>query len=117
MERGCKPKFPIVINTDNMAVVDSLENISPETDYTINVKSGRNTAFVFKISSPLDSLSQIPITVKVDSSQFTIIVNGTNGDEIEVTRFVKTDWWNEHKIKLSYSNAVEVNCIFIKQKN
>ena len=119
MARGCVPKYSITLTSDDMSVVDTIEKVSSEVDYPIKVKSGRNTAFVFKLSSKLDSLSQIPITVRVDSSTFSFTISGTNGEEIEVTRFVKTDWWNEsdHRIKLCYSNAVDVNCIFIKQKN
>lgn len=116
VKRGCVPKYPIAIDTDNLTLVDSINDIETDKGYVINVKSGRNTAFIFKLSSDLDSLAQIPITVKVDSSQFTLTVSGTNGEEKEFTRFVKTDWWNEHKITLSYSNAVKINCIYIKQK-
>ena len=119
MARGCVPKYSLTVTTDDMVVVDTLENVSPEVDYPIKVKSGRNTAFVFKVSSELDELSQIPITAKVDSSTFSFTINGTKGKEIEVTRFVKTEWWNEndHRIKISYSNAVKINCVSIKQKN
>ena len=116
VNRGCVPKYPVTVNTDNMTEVDSVCNIEYDKDYVINTKSGRNTAFVFKLKSDLDSLAQIPITVKVDSSQFQITVNGTNGKETEVVRFVKTDWWNEHKMTLSFSDAVSISSIVIKQK-
>ena len=113
LERGQVPKYPIVISTDDLTVVDEIKDIKPETEYEINVKSGRNTAFVFELSSNHDSLAQIPITVKVDNSEFTFTVSAA---EKQITRFVKTDWLNTHKISLSYSNAVSIDCIHIKQK-
>jgi hypothetical protein len=116
LKRGSKPKYPIVVNTDDMTMVDSILNIESEKEYVINIKSNKDAAFVFKISNDLDSLAQVPISVKVDNSEFLITVNGTNGDEIEVTRLLRIDWWKEHKITLSYSDAVKVNSITMKQK-
>ncbi len=116
LKRGCKPKYPIAVNIDDMFEVDSILNPESEKEYVINIKSNKDAAFVFKISNDLDSLAQIPISVKVDNSEFLITVNGTKGDEIEVTRLLRIDWWNEHKITLSYSDAVKVKSITIKQK-
>ena len=99
-----------------MIEVDSILNIESEKEYIINIKSNKDAAFVFKISNDLDSLAQVPISVKVDNSEFLITVNGTKGDEIEVTRLLRIDWWNEHKITLSFSDAVKVNSITMKQK-
>jgi len=62
-------------------------------------------------------LAQVPIAVKVDNSEFLITVNGTKGDEVEVTRLLRIDWWEEHKITLNYSDAVKVKSITIKQKS
>ena len=118
LKRGCVNKYPVILTADEFNLVDTIENAKPDFNYNIKVKSGGNTAFVFKISTSLDSLAQIPINVKVDSSQFEFTINGTNGDEIEVTRFVKADWCgeNEHFAKFSFSNAVSINKIYIKQK-
>lgn len=113
VERGCVPKYPVVISTDDLAVVDQIKDVTSETEYIINAKSGRNTAFVFELSSNHDSLAQIPIIVKVDNSEFSFTVSAS---EKQVVRFMKTDWSNPHKIKLIYSNAVDIDCIYIKQK-
>ncbi|MBO5321795.1 MAG: glycoside hydrolase family 3 protein [Clostridia bacterium] len=115
IERGSKPKYPIAINADNMTEVDSILNVESDKDYVINIKSNSDAAFVFKLSSDLDSLAQLPISVKVDNSEFLITINGTEGAEIEVTRLLRIDWWKEHKITLSFSNAVLVKGISIKQ--
>ncbi len=115
LKRGSKPKYPITVKTDNMTAVDSICNIESDKEYVINIKSNKDAAFVFKISNDLDSLAQIPVSVKVDNSEFLITVNGTEGAEIEVTRLLRIDWWKEHKITLSYSNAVSINEIIIKQ--
>ncbi len=116
LKRGCTPKYPIAISIDNMGVVDSISNVESGKEYTIGIKSNKDAAFVFKISSNLDSLAQIPISVKVDSSEFLIMVNGTCGEEIEVMRLLRIDWWKEHKMTLSYSNAVSINSITMKQR-
>ena len=116
LKRGCTPKYPIAINIDNMSVVDSIYNVETDKEYIINIKSNGDAAFVFKISSDLDSLAQIPISVKVDNSEFLIMVNGTGGEEIEITRLLRIDWWKEHKITLSFSNAVSINSITMKQR-
>jgi len=116
VQRGCVPKYPIVINTDKLTVVDNISTVESEKEYIVNVKSGTNTAIVFKISSELDSLAQIPITVKVDNFEFSIITNGTSGKQIDVTRFIKTDWLDVHKITLKYSNALSVESIDFKQR-
>ncbi len=115
IERGSKPKYPITINANNMTEVESICNIESDKEYVINIKSNKDAAFIFKISSTLDSLAQIPISVKVDNSEFLITVNGTNGAEIEAMRLLRIDWWKEHKITLGYSNAVSINKIIIKQ--
>ncbi len=115
LKRGCTSKYSVVINTDNFVVSDSICDIQSDKEYIINIKSNKDAAFVFKISSTLDSLAQIPISVKVDNSEFLIMINGTEGTEIEVTRLLRIDWWKEHKIMLSYSNAVSINEIIIKQ--
>ncbi len=114
--RGCKPKYPIALNTDNMVEVDNILDVESEKEYVINIKCNLDAAFVFKISNNLDSLAQVPISVKVDNSEFSITVNGTKGAEIEVTRLLRIDWWQEHKITLSYSSAVKVYSITMKQK-
>ena len=116
LNRGCKPKYPIVLKADNMKEVDCISGIESDKEYIINIKSNSDAAFVFKISNDLDSLAQLPISVKVDNSEFSITVNGTNGEEVEVTRLLHIDWWEKHKITLSYSNAVRVNSITAKQK-
>ena len=116
VKRGCVPKYPIAISTDNMSVTYELANIVSDTQYDITARSGKNTAFVFTVSNSLDSLAQIPITVKVDNSEFFITVNGTEGKSIEITRFLKTEWLNnKHKISISYSNAIKIERISIKQ--
>ena len=116
MARGCVPKRDITVNTDNMTEVDLLTSVESETSYDIKVRSGKNTAFIFKVSSELDSLAQIPINVKVDNNEFSFTINGTLGKEIQVMRFMKTDWLNNrHKISISYSNAVKIECVSIKQ--
>jgi len=114
-KRGCTPKYPISVSTNNMTEVDSIINIESDKEYIIDIKSNKDAAFVFKISNDLDSLAQETIAVKVDNSEFLITVNGTNGAEIEVTRLLRIDWWKEHKITLSYSNAVSVKEILMKQ--
>ena len=116
LERGCVPQYPIAISTDNMSVVDSICNVESDKEYIIDIKSNKDAAFVFKVSNNLDSLAQLPISVKVDNSEFLITVNGTNGAEIEVTRLLRIDWWKEHKITLNYSDAVTVREITMKQK-
>ena len=116
IKRGCTPKYPIAVNIENMGVVDSISDVESDKEYVINIKSNTDAAFIFKISSNLDSLAQLPISVKVDNSEFLITVNGTNGEEIEVTRLLRIDWWKEHKITLSHSNAVSINAIIMKQK-
>jgi len=98
-----------------MTVVDSISDVESDKCYVINIKSNRDAAFVFKLSSNMNSLAQMPISVKVDNSEFSVIINGTEGAEIEVTRLLRIDWWKEHKITLSYSNAVEIKSITIKQ--
>ena len=114
--RGCVPKRDITVNTDNMTEVDLLTSVESEISYDIKVRSGKNTAFIFKVSSELDSLAQIPINVKVDNNEFSFTINGTLGKEIQVMRFMKTDWLNNrHKISISYSNAVKIECVSIKQ--
>ena len=114
VKSGCVPKYPIAVSTENLSVVDTLSSPKSDTVYPINARSGRNTAFVFELSSELDGLAQIPITVKVDNSEFTFTVSA---DEKKITRFMKLDWLNNnHKISISYSNAISVNSIFIKQK-
>ncbi len=115
LKRGCVPKYSIDTKTDNMTQVDSICDVKADNEYIINIKSNKDAAFIFKISSSLDSLAQIPISVKVDNSEFMIMVNGTEGAEIEVTRLLRIDWWKEHKITLGFSNAVKVNGIIIKQ--
>ena len=117
LKRGCKPKYPIAVNMDDMFEVDSILNLESDKEYVINIKSNKDAAFVFKISNDLDSLAQVPIAVKVDNSEFLITVNGTKGDEVEVTRLLRIDWWEEHKITLNYSDAVKVKSITIKQKS
>lgn len=118
IKRGCVNRYPVVLTADDFSVVEVIENPNANMDYNIKIKSGGNTAFVFKISSKFDALSQLPVTVKVDSSQFSFTINGTNGQEIEVTRFVKADWCGEnaHYMKVSFSNAVNISSIIIKQK-
>jgi len=115
IKRGCTPKYPIAVSKDNMTVVDSISDVESDKCYVINIKSNRDAAFVFKLSSNMNSLAQMPISVKVDNSEFSVIINGTEGAEIEVTRLLRIDWWKEHKITLSYSNAVEIKSITIKQ--
>ena len=115
LKRGCTPKYPISLNADKMTEVDRIQNVEPDKEYIINIRSNSDAAFVFKLSSNLDSLAQLPISVKVDNSEFLITINGTEGAETEVTRLLRIDWWKEHKITLSYSNAVSVNEIIIKQ--
>ena len=116
LKRGCTPKYPISVNTDNMIEVDSILNVESDKEYVINIRSNSDAAFVFVLSSDLDSLAQLPISVRVDNSEFLITINGTEGDEIELTRLLRIDWWKEHKITLSYSDAVSVKGIYIKQK-
>lgn len=116
LKRGCTPKYSIAVNIENMGVVDSIYDVESDKEYVINIKSNTDAAFLFKISSKLDSLAQLPISVKVDNSEFLITVNGTNDEEIEVTRLLRIDWWKEHKITVSHSNAVSINAIIMKQK-
>lgn len=116
IKRDCTPRYPIVANMSGMGVVDSIDEVEVGKEYVIGIKSNRDAAFIFKISSNLDSLAQIPISVKVDNSEFLIMVNGTGGQEIEVTRLLRIDWWEQHKITLSYSNAVSINGIIMKQR-
>ena len=116
LKRGCTPKYPISLNADNMKEIDKILNVEADKEYIINIRSNSDAAFVFKFSSELDSLAQLPISVKVDNSEFLITINGTNGEEIEVTRLLRIDWWKEHKITLSYPKAVSVNEIVMKQK-
>ena len=115
--RGCVPKYPITVDTGDMTVTDRIAEPSSAEAYIVNVKSGKNTAFVFRYASDLDSLAQIPVTVKVDSTEFTLTVNGTVGEEKEITRFVKTDWTEKHIVTVHYANAVSLKGIEIKQKN
>ena len=114
--RGCKPKYPIAFNMENIVEVDKILNVESEKEYVINIKSNSDAAFLFKISNDLDPLAQVPISVKIDNSEFLITVNGTKGAEIEVSRLLRIDWWKEHKITLSFSDAVKVNSITMKQK-
>lgn len=117
LKRGCVSKYPIAVSTDSMVVVDTVSDVQVDKTYVINIKSNRDAAFIFKISSNLNSLAQLPIAVKVDNSEFLITVNGTNGAEIEVTRLLRIDWWKEHTITLNFSDAVKVNSVIMKQKS
>ena len=101
---------------ENIVEVDKILNVESEKEYVINIKSNSDAAFLFKISNDLDPLAQVPISVKIDNSEFLITVNGTKGAEIEVSRLLRIDWWKEHKITLSFSDAVKVNSITMKQK-
>ena len=116
VEQGCTPKYPIAVNTDNMVEVDRIRDIESEKCYVVNIKSNKDAAFVFNFSSDLDSLAQIPISIKVDNSEFLISINGTKGKEVEVTRLLRIDWWKEHTITFSFSDAVKVNSVIAKQR-
>jgi hypothetical protein len=116
VDRCCTPKYPISVSTENMIAVDTIRDIESEKCYVVNIKSNKDAAFIFNFSSELDSLAQLPISVKVDNSEFVITINGTNGAELGVTRLLRIDWWKEHTITLSFSDAVKVNSITAKQR-
>lgn len=112
---GCKPKRPLVLNTDNLSEVCSLENPDCDTVYGIDIKSGKSTALVFKLSCSADALSQIAVDVKLDNVTFQIILNGTSGEEIEVVRATQSEWVKEHTLTLKFPNVINIKSVTLKQ--
>ena len=115
VKAGCKSKYPITVNVDNLTEVCRIDSPKSDTDYDIDIKSGKYTALVVTLCYESEPLAQFTLDIKLDDVSFPVILGADSGKRVKEVRVTDSAWKNVHKLRISYPSVLKIESIVIKQ--
>ncbi len=114
LANGCVPKYPIVRSDEDMRVVASMEAPTVETAYPVTLHQGA-ASLSLAVKSDTDVLAQTPVTVRVGYIAVTVSVCGTEGEYLDLKRFIDVPEDGEYVLTLSHTDVIDVKSIRLRQ--
>lgn len=110
---GELPEFPKADETD-MKATWVYENIKSGDKFYAKYGGTTPVLFTFEVSCSASELSQNTIRFKLDGSDIDLVVNGTNGEYVEIKRFFPLED-RQHGFICTFGDEIDIRRITIKE--